>query len=449
MNREIDYYQKKNKQSREKMEETQMNFKKIGAVALTLGVLTGCGQTATTDTPNKGTDAAVSIVTEITSPVEITFWHAMNGVQEQTLTALTEEFMAANPNITVTLQNQSSYNELQQKMTATLASPKNLPTMTQAYADWMLNPVNDGLVLNLEAYINNEEIGMKDFDDIVPGLLQAATYNGELYGLPFNKSTEAIWYNKDLFTELNLEEPTTYEELAAVAKEITEKKGIVGAGFDSLNNFYTTHLKNQGVTFEREFDVTSEASQNVANYYLEGIKEGYFRIAGTDKFLSGPLTSETLGMYIGSTAGESFVKSGAEGKFEVGVAPYPAEYAFQQGTDLFVFDSASDEQKTAAFEYLKFLTSGEAQLTWATATGYMPVRQSVIASEEYKNSGSLVAGILEDATKNLYINPMSSGSDKAYREAATVLEGILADPNAADVPASMEAYKNTLETIWE
>ena len=236
--------------------------------------------------------------------------------------------------------------------------------------------------------------------------------------------------------------------MASVSKEINEKKGIVGTGFDSLNNYYTTYLKNQGVTFDKDLDVTSEASANAANYYLDGIKEGYFRIAGTDKYLSGPFANETLGMYIGSTAGESFVKSGAEGKFEVGVAAYPAEYAFQQGTDLFVFDGATAEQKTASFEYLKFLTSAESQLTWATSTGYMPIRKSVIESEAYKNSGSLVAGILDEATRNLYINPMSSGSDKAYREAATVLEGILSDPNS-DVAANLEAYKTTLTTIWE
>lgn len=422
-----------------------MNFKKVAALMLTAGLFVGCGQDPTSVGDS---NASTEIVTEITAPVEITFWHAMNGAQEKTLQALTDEFMAANENITVTLQNQSSYPELQQKMTATFASPKNLPTMTQAYADWLLHPVNDGLILNLDNYIKNETIGIKDFEDIVPGLLEAATYDGKIYGLPFNKSTEVIWYNKDVFNKLNLEIPTTYEQFAQVAKTINEKEGIVGGGFDSLNNYYVSYLKNQGFAFDREFDVTSEASENAVNYYNDGVKDGYFRIAGTDKFLSGPLSNESLAMYIGSTAGESFAKSGAEGKFELGVAPYPAEYAFQQGTDLFIFDNASPEQKTAAFEYIKFLISPEIQLRWATETGYMPVRQSVISSEEYKNSGSLVATVLEDATKNLFINPMSPGSDKAYRESITVLEGILADPNP-DVKQGLETYKQTLTTIWE
>lgn len=433
-----------------------MNIKKMGALALSLSMvaIAGCGSSTTEPDSNAGTGATTapetsSIVTEITEPVEITFWHAMNGAQEEALTSLTEEFMAANTNVTVTLQNQSSYKDLQQKLTATSASPKDLPTMTQAYADWMFVPVQDGLVLNLTDYINHETIGFDNFDDILPGLKEAVTIDENIYGIPFNKSTEVIWYNKDLFTELNLEVPTTLEELKEVSKTIYEAKGIPGAGFDSLNNYYTTSLKNAGVTFDPEVDPTSEASVGAANYYLEGIKEGYFRIAGTDKYLSGPFGSEAVGMYIGSTAGETFVKEGSAGKFEPAVAPYPAEYAIQQGTDLYVFDSASAEQKTAAFEYLKFLTTTEAQIEWAIATGYMPIRTSAVSSDEYKNSGSLLAPVLEEATKDLYVNPSYVGTDAAYRESATVLEGILATPDTADVPAAMEAYKATLGTIWE
>ena len=36
--------------------------------------------------------------------------------------------------------------------------------------------------------------------------------------------------------------------------------------------------------------------------------------------------------------------------------------------------SATPEQKTAAYEYLKFLTTTENQITWAKETGYIPVR---------------------------------------------------------------------------
>lgn len=415
--------------------------KKLLVSMLAVGLMTGCSSKGA-----ENNDA--EIVTEITSPVEITFWHAMQGAQEESLTKLTEEFMAKNENIKVTLQNQSSYQDLQQKLTATAASPKDLPTLTQAYPDWMFNPINDGLVLSLDEYINHETIGFDNYEDILEGFRNATVINGKTYAIPFNKSTEVLWYNKTLLDELGLEAPTTLEELAEVSKTIQAEKGIAGAGFDSLSNYYTTFITNEGEVYDSNFDATGEASQKAVNYYLDGIKEGYFRIAGTDNYLSGPFANETVAMYIGSNAGESFVTQGVDGKFEVGVAPFPATNKIQQGTDLYVFSSASAEQRTAAFEYLKFLTNADSQLTWAQETGYVPARQSVIDSEEYKNSGSLVAPILADATKGVFTNPVVGGANAAYRESATVLEAILADPST-DVSKKLEEFKTTLTSIWE
>ncbi|MDB2124745.1 ABC transporter substrate-binding protein [Clostridium paraputrificum] len=421
-----------------------MKFKRLLALGLVFmsAAMVGCG--------SKGNDtSSADIVTEIKEPVEITFWHAMNGDLEKSLTSLTEKFMAENPNIKVTLQNQSSYKDLQQKITATVASPKDLPTMTQAYPDWMFNPIKDNLVTDLTPYIENETLKFDNYEDILPSFREAAKIDGKIYGMPFNKSTEVLWYNKTLLDELGLKAPTTYDELVQVAKTIKEKKGIAGAGFDSLNTYYTTFLKTEGKTFDSSFDVTSEASAKALNYYLEGVKEGYFRIAGTDNYLSGPFGNGTVAMYVGSNAGENFVKQGVGDKFEVAAAPYPTSASLQQGTDLYVFSSATAEQKTAAYMFLKFLTTKENQITWASETGYMPVRQCAIDSEEYKKSGSLIAPILSDATKNLYTNPVVSGADAAYREAGTVMETVLANPSNADVTKTLEGFKTTLKSIWE
>ena len=417
-----------------------MKYKKLLAIALSLGLMTACGKA-----PTKTNE---EIVTEIKEPVEITFWHAMNGEQEKALQKLTKEFTDKNTNIKITLQNQSSYPDLQQKITATLASPKDLPTITQAYPDWMINAVQDNLLVDLEAYINNDKLKFDNYDDILPSFRESSKIDGKIYGIPFNKSTEVIWYNKTLFDELNIKPPTSYEELTKVAKEIKDKKGIVGAGFDSLNTYYTTFLKREGVVFDPKFNPTSEASVKAVNYYLDGIKGGYFRIAGTDKYLSGPFANETVAMYIGSNAGETFVKQGVGDKFEVGVAPYPSKPSLQQGTDVYMFSSATSEQRTAAYEYLKFMTTKESQITWAKETGYIPVRKSAIDSEEYKNSGSLIAPILSEATNDLYTNPILSGADSAFRESGNVLESILADPNT-DINKKLEEFKNSLNSIWE
>ena len=56
---------------------------------------------------------------EVKEDTTITFWHAMNGVQEEALTKLTKDFMKENPKIKVELQNQSAYPDLQAKINST------------------------------------------------------------------------------------------------------------------------------------------------------------------------------------------------------------------------------------------------------------------------------------------------------------------------------------------
>ena len=255
--------------------------------------------------------------------------------------------------------------------------------------------------------------------------------------------------SEDIKMEIKaLDNTKSIELLGYSYDDIKEKANIVGGGFDSLSNYYTTYLKNEGVTFDSKLDPTSDKSEKAVDYYLDGVEDGYFRIAGTDKYLSAPFGNETIAMFVGSNASETFVKQGVNNKFEIGVAPYPAKEVMQQGTDLFVFNSATAEQKTAAYEFLKFLTTKDNQITWATQTGYIPVRESAINSDEYKNTGSLIAPIIADATKNLFTNPLVKGMDSAYRESNTVLESILAEKNP-DVKSKLEAFKSTLMSIWE
>lgn len=59
-------------------------------------------------------------------------------------------------------------------------------------------------------------------DDIDPGLLAAHQYDGKQYGLPTYWSVNHLVYRADVFEELGLEPPTTFEELRTVAQTIQD-----------------------------------------------------------------------------------------------------------------------------------------------------------------------------------------------------------------------------------
>lgn len=432
----------------------------LAALVLSIGMFSACGNNADKkeEAPKEETKVEEKAEEkteekeegkEETEPAkegqtEIVFWHAMGGGQGEALEAIVADFEKENPDVKVTLQHQGGYGDLNQILVATMQSPKDLPTITQAYPDWMLQFSEAGMVADLTERVNGED-GIEDYEDILPGIRDEIEQDDKIIGIPFNKSTEVLWYNQDLFDELGLENPTNFEELKEVAKKIKEEKDIPAFGWDSLSNFYVTYLKNKGVDFGPDLDVTSPESIEAVNYYLDGIKEGYFRIAGTDQYLSGPFSNNQLAGYIGSNAGEVYVKEGVEGKFKYAAQAYPAEKAVQQGTNIYMFEGASDEQKDAAFRFLKYISSKDVQIKFGLDTGYMPARKTAVEDESYKNADSEIPKILEAASEKLFSRPLVPGSQQAYNDIASKLEEILSNPDS-DVEAEMEAFKAQFES---
>ena len=425
-----------------------MKFKRFAT--WTLGVtaamtLAACGNSSDDQSGAEKSD----IVTEVADDTTVTFWHAMNGAQEEALTKIADDFMKDHSNIKIELQNQSSYGDLQAKINSTLPSPKDLPTITQAYPGWLWSAAQDDMLVDLQPYMDDETIGWGDQEAIRQPLLDGARINDTQYGIPFNKSTEMLFYNADMLKQYGVDVPTNLDELATASKTIFEKsKGkVVGAGFDSLNNYYAIGMKNKGVDLNKDLQLDSDESKAVINYYAEGVKEGYFRIAGSDQYLSGPFANEQVAMFIGSIAGEGFVAKDTEGKFEYGATARPEPINLQQGTDVYMFDSASADERTAAFEFMKYLAEPEVQQYWALQTGYMPIVDSVLQSDEYKNSDMKVPAALESATKDLFSIPVIENADPAYNEIRTIMENVLANTDK-DTDKIIEDSKMTLEDAW-
>jgi len=140
-----------------------MKIKSLATIALTAIAtvsLAACGsKTESSDSAEKSGD---KIVTKLDGTTTITFWHAMAGGQGEALEKITKEFMEKNPSIKVTLQNQSSYSDLQAKINSTLQSPKDLPTITQAYPGWLYSAASDDMLVDLDSYISNDTIGWGD-----------------------------------------------------------------------------------------------------------------------------------------------------------------------------------------------------------------------------------------------------------------------------------------------
>ena len=405
---------------------------------------------------SKSSSSSEKIPSKITKKTTVVFWNAMPGVQGSTLKKLTNEFEKKNPKITVKLENQGAYNDLQAKINSTLQSPNNLPTITQAYPGWLWNAAQNKMLVDMTPYINDKNVGWGSAkaSNIRTKLLDGAKIKGTQYGIPFNKSIETLTYNKTMFKKYGIKKvPTTMDELKQVSETIYKKSNhkVVGAGFDSLPNYYTLGMKNEGINFTDKINFTGAASKKVINFYADGIKKGYFRTAGSEHYLSGPFANEKVAMFVGTSAGEGFVKQGVGNKFTYDVAPRPGKYTLQQGTDIYMFNHASAEQKAAAFKYIKFLTSKSSQIKWANATGYIPVNNAAIKSSEYKNNKDIkLPAKLEDAMKHLYSVPVAKNSNAAFQQLSSIQQNIYAAAQKGqNINSQINAGKQKFDAAWK
>ena len=423
-------------------------YKKLvltGAAALAVLGLSACSNNnSSSSSSNK------KIPTKINKKTTVTFWYSLTGNAQSSLQKLTKDFEKKNPNITIKLQSQGgNYSDLQSKLVSGLQSPKDLPTITQAYPGWLYNAAKNNMLVNLTPYINNSEIGWGSY-----ALWDGANINGTQYGVPFNKSVEVLFYNKTLLDKYDVKVPTNMSELASASAKIYRESHhkVRGVGFDALNNYYMMQMKETyGKDFNKNLNFAAKDSVKAINYYANGVRAGYFMQAGTEKYMSTPFNNGRVAMFIGSTANEAYLKQGLKKGYTYGVAARPSTMNVQQGTDIYMFKKATAMQKSAAFKYLKFLTSKSSQLYWAKQTGYMPVNTAAINDKVYQSAkNSKIPAIIAKTSKNLYFLPVTKNATAAYDQVNANMQTILAKASKKQSWTSdIKTGKNKLDAAWK
>ncbi|WP_448376959.1 extracellular solute-binding protein, partial [Fervidobacterium sp.] len=120
---------------------------------------------------------------------KVVFWHAMGGAQGETLNQIVKSFNESRPDITVEAVYIGNYNALQQKLLAG-AQAGQLPTISQAYANWTAKLLQSKIVEPLNKYMNDPKIGMTkaEWEDVFKAFRDNCTWGNTVYAVPFNKS---------------------------------------------------------------------------------------------------------------------------------------------------------------------------------------------------------------------------------------------------------------------
>lgn len=324
---------------------------------------------------------------KITSPVTITFMETMiGGQQKPALQHLTDEFHAANPNITVTLEGSPNYNTLQQNEKDAV-SAKKAPTIGQAYESSVAEFANSGVIDPLNGYVGNaaSQLYQGVQDDL-------KLCDGNIWMWPFSKSVYVNFYNPDMLKAANLTEPTTWDQYAAAAKAVSRNgvtgisidpggKGDISSGviwFEILAQAYGTPVFDKDGQPQFNGPGAIKAMQYLADLKSSGALATGKGYPGETALGAGKGLDD-----ISSIGGYSYELQAVGGRFPLGTSDLPAGPAGKanqmNGGNLVIFSQASAEQKAAAWKYLSFLSSPSSQAYRSTQTGYVPVTPQALS----------------------------------------------------------------------
>ena len=418
---------------------------------------------------------------------------------QTTINELVEKFEKAFPYIDVEVEVTSGYDQLKEALVLSIQSG-TAPTIAVGYPDHFAEYlVTQGLVA-LDPYIKstNPEIGMwdhtandwlTDFNFYQDYLVENQQFdvNETFYGLPFNKSTEVLIYNKEFFEEFELEAPKTWQEAEVLSQRIYdivknkeaddlfdvtlsefvlgENKDFIPFSWDSTSNLFITAVRQWGGTYTEalyERDGRTSLSAGLEKYtepvaenalkYLQGLaNKGLFNVpeAWELSYASDAFKAGKCMITVGSSAGLSY-NSGGIGTLGVAPIPYNAEtgikQVIQQGTIVCMFSQATDLERLAGWLFIRFMLSPENNAYFASETGYFPVSASseghAIYQEFMEGNGSYQ--MAATVNKSYRANGYTYFSDPAWAGSSAVRENV-----GTAASAILVAKKNVLEALNE
>lgn len=394
------------------------------------------------------------LLTELSEPVTITVWNTYTYHQQEAFQEMVDSFNASQDKVTVVYEPQA-YQDYDSNLLLAVRNGTG-PNITNRYPSSAAAYIEEDLLVNLTPYINDANVGIPDFkENLVGKVYEEITQWGEdsVYVFPVIITSEVLYYNKDLFNELGLEAPKTWEELAEVSKTIYEAKGIPGWGSDSETDTMIDRVIQLGSKFINADDHTVAVDEakftEALEWYLTGLKEGYFRLAGADYYHSGPFTQGNVASYIGSSAGSGYVLPYAD--FEVGVSLIPqsgsVKFAPAWGGGLVVMDK-TPEENLASYLFLKYCLSDEVLAKWAIEFGASPCTKSSIATatfqEEIKNN--IVTAALVETADCINWVPSVAGADGVRDAFGKAVDASFADDSGKDIATLI---KEATETFFK
>jgi sn-glycerol 3-phosphate transport system substrate-binding protein len=262
------------------------------------------------------------------------------------------------------------------------------------YDEDMIVPVSE------LAQTDEEKAWLESF---YPAFLENGNIDGQLWGVPFQRSTPVLYWNKEAFAAAGLDPevpPATWEEQVAFGKQLTIKDAsgnVTQYGVQIPSSGFPYWLF-QGLTTQNDVILMNQDGNEVnfddpkvveALEYLVSLSKEH-EVMAPDIIEWGTTPQDFFqgrtAMMWTTTGNLTNVRANAP--FDFGVAMLPANLrrgAPTGGGNLFIFPS-DPEREQASLDFIRWLTTPEMQADWSIKTGYVatsPAAWETPAMQEY------------------------------------------------------------------
>ncbi len=322
-----------------------------------------------------------------TAKTSLTMYYpvAVGGALTKIVDSIVADFEAKNPDIDVNAIYAGNYNDARIKALAALKSGKPAQLSVMFSID-IYDLIEQDAIVSFDEVVSTDE-DRKWLKSFYPALMENGQTLGKTWGIPFQRSTIVMYYNKDAYRAAGLDPetpPATWDELVSAGKKLTKKDGsqwglmIPSTGYpywmfgaltkqngqvlmnsDGNETYFNNPKVVEALSFWKDLSVKHQVMPKGA------IEWGTLR----QNFLEG-----RTAMMWHSTGNLTTVKKNA--KFDFGVAMLPGNASRGTptgGGNFYIFKNSSDEEKQASLKLIKFMTSPENAAKWSMETGYIGV----------------------------------------------------------------------------
>ncbi len=333
---------------------------------------------------------------------ELSFFYpiAVGGPITKLIDAASTDFEKANPAIKLKPIYAGSYQEtIVKALTAHKSGAP--PVLSVLLSTDMFTLIDEDAIVPFDDFIKTDE-DKKWLASFYPGFMLNSQSGGKTWGIPFQRSTVVLYWNKDLFKEAGLDPetpPKTWDEQVAFAQKLTKRDAagavtqwgvqIPSSGFpywlfQGLTTQAGAILANQAGD---KTDYANPAVVEALQYWVDLAQKHKVHPPGIVEWGTTPrdFFERKVAMMWTTTGNLTNVRANAKFPFGVGVLPAGKKPGSPTGGgNFYISKKASRAEQEAAFKFVRFMTTPERAAQWSVDTGYVAVTPAAYETQALK-----------------------------------------------------------------